>query len=227
MDGFAHRDFAAVEEVFHRQLERTDGGAALTIFHRGEPVVDLWGGDMVEALAAEPPAYEPGTQCGYHGLTYGWLIGEIVQRVTGRQLGEVITSDVDAPLGLDGLYLGCPPEQRHRVAALEPMRVFGPRVPKALHQIRRGIGDQFGKALSLTGSPVNTRRLINALFPRGMEDVMASPEVMDASIPAEYARRAEHAQRRGPLLTLGRPRRCPPSAGPAPADGLRSPACLW
>jgi CubicO group peptidase (beta-lactamase class C family) len=272
MDGFAHRDFRAVEESFRRQLERTDGGAAVTIFHHGEPVVDLWGGvrndegdpweadtlamcfsttkgvasaalhlqveaglvdydervatywpefaqngkenitvrhvlshsaglhrlrsviesahhmldwdHMVEALAAEPPAYEPGTQCGYHGLTYGWLIGEIVQRVTGRQLGEVITSDVDAPLGLDGLYLGCPPEQRHRVAALEPMRVFGPRVPKALHQILRGIGDQFGKALSVTGSPVNTRRLINALFPRGMEDVMASPEVMDASIPA-------------------------------------------
>ena len=40
---------------------------------------------MVEALAAEPPAYEPGTQCGYHGFTYGWLVGEIVRRVTGRR----------------------------------------------------------------------------------------------------------------------------------------------
>ena len=272
MEGFAHRNFGAVEEAFRRQLERTSGGAAVAIFHHGEPVVDLWGGartddgdpweadtlamcfsttkgvasaalhlqaeaglvdydervatywpefaqngkenitvrhvlshsaglhrlrsvidsahhmldweHMVDALAAEPPAYEPGTQCGYHALTYGWLVGEIVRRVTGRPLGEVITQEVDAPLGLGGLYLGCPPEQRHRVAALAPMRIFGPRVPRAVHRVRRGIGDQFGKALSLTGGPVNSRRMINALFPRGMEDVMARPEVMDAEIPA-------------------------------------------
>lgn len=272
MEGFAHPDFASVEETFAGQLERTDGGAAVTVFHRGEPVVDLWGGQrtpegdpwesdtlamcfsttkgvasaalhlqaeaglvdydervatywpefaqngkenitvrhvlshsaglhrlrsvidsahhmldwehMVTAIAAEPPAYEPGTQCGYHALTYGWLVGEIVRRVTGLPLADVITRDVDEPLGLNGLYLGCPPDQRHRVAALAPMRVFGPRVPRVLHRIRRGVTDQFGKALSLTGSPVNTRRMINALFPRGMEDVMAGPEVMDASIPA-------------------------------------------
>jgi CubicO group peptidase (beta-lactamase class C family) len=271
MEGYAHPGFEAVQETFRKQLERTDGGAAVTIFHRGEPVVDLWGGartpegdpwerdtlamcfsttkgvaslalhlqaeaglidydervatywpefaqngkenitvrhvlshsaglhrlrsvidsahhmldweHMVEAIAAEPPAYEPGTHAGYHALTYGWLVGEIVQRVTGRRLREVIASDVDKPLGLDGLYLGCPPEQRHRVAALAPMQIF-PRVPKVVHRVRRGITDQFGKALSLTGSPVNTRRMVNALFPRGMEDVMAGPEVMDASIPA-------------------------------------------
>jgi len=272
MEGFADSDFGAVEEAFGRQLERTDGGAAVTIFHRGRTVVDLWGGTrtddgdpweadtlamcfsttkgvastalhlqaeaglvdydervaaywpefaqngkenitvrhvlshsaglhrmrsvidnahhmldwehMVEALARERPAYEPGTQCGYHALTYGWLAGEIVRRVTGRRLGEVITQDVDQPLGLDGLYLGCPPEQRHRVAELAPMRIFGPRVPRVIHRVRRGFTDQFGKALSLAGSPVNSRRMINALFPRGMEDVMASPEVMDAEIPA-------------------------------------------
>jgi len=272
MEGHARPDFDAVADVFARQLERTDGGAAVAIFHRGEPVVDLWGGKrtpdgdpweadtlamcfsttkgvasfalhlqaeaglvdydervatywpefaqngkenitvrhvlshsaglhrmrsvvdhahhmldwehMVEALAAERPAYEPGAHAGYHALTYGWLVGEIVQRVTGRQLRDVIADDVDAPLGLDGLYLGCPPEQRHRVAELAPMRIFGPRVPKVLHQMRRGITDQFGKVLSLANSPVNTRRMVNALFPRGMEDVMAGPEVMDASIPA-------------------------------------------
>jgi CubicO group peptidase (beta-lactamase class C family) len=272
VEGFAHPDFVAVERAFAQQLERTDGGAAVTVFHQGRAVVDLWGGvrspdgdpwesdtlamcfsttkgvasaalhlqaeaglvdydervatywpefaqngkenitvrhvlshsaglhrlrsvidsahhmldwdHMVGALAAEPPAYEPGTQCGYHALTYGWLVGEIVRRVTGRPLAQVIADDVDAPLGLNGLYLGCPPEQRHRVAPLAPMQIFGPRLPKALHRIRRGIADQAGKALSLVGSPVNTRRMINALFPRGMEDVMAGPEVMDASIPA-------------------------------------------
>lgn len=272
MEGYAEPEFRAVQETFRHQIERTDGGAAVTVFHEGETVVDLWGGrrtsdgdpwerdtlamcfsttkgvasfalhlqveaglvdydervatywpefaqngkenvtvrhvlshsaglhrlrsviesahhmldwdHMVEALEAEPPAYEPGTRCGYHALTYGWLVGEIVRRVTGRPLADVIAADVAEPLGLQGLYLGCPPDQRHRVAPLAPIRVLGPRLPKPIHRIRRGIGEQVGKALSLARSPVNTRRIVNALVPRGMEDVIAGPEIMDASIPA-------------------------------------------
>ena len=48
MEGFANSDFSAVEEAFRRQLEGTDGGAALTIFHHGQPVVDLWGGTRTD-----------------------------------------------------------------------------------------------------------------------------------------------------------------------------------
>ena len=110
-----------------------------------------------------------------------------MRRVTGRPLGDVITTGVDEPLGLDGLYLGCPPEQRHRIAPLAPMRIFGPRVPKVLHRVRRGIVDQVGIALSLVGSPVNTRRIVNALVPRGMEDVMAGPEIMVGMMPDDIA----------------------------------------
>jgi CubicO group peptidase (beta-lactamase class C family) len=138
---------------------------------------------MVEALAKEPPAYEPGTKCGYHAFTYGWLVGEIVQRVTGRSIADVIATDVDQRLGLDGLYLGCPPEQRYRAAELAPMGIL-PHLPRPIERIGHEIGKQVGRTLSLVGSPVNTRRIANALFPRGMEDVMAGPEVMDASIPA-------------------------------------------
>jgi CubicO group peptidase (beta-lactamase class C family) len=50
--------------------------------------------------------------------------------------------------------------------------------------VEKRIGTQMGKALSLVRSPVNPRRMINALVPRGMEDVITSPEIMDASIPA-------------------------------------------
>jgi CubicO group peptidase (beta-lactamase class C family) len=271
MEGHVHPDFASVAQVFGDQLERTDGGSAVTVMHGGEPVVDLWGGlrtlegdpwepdtlamcfsttkgvtslalhlqaeaglvdydepvatywpefaqngkegvtvrhvlshsaglhrvrsvietahhmldweHMVDALAKERPAYEPGTKCGYHAFTYGWLVGEIVRRVAGRTLAEVITSDVDQRLGLNGLFLGCPPEQRHRVAELGPMRIF-PALPSPIDRLGTEIGKQVGRTLSLLGSPLNTRRIANALFPRGMEDVMAGPEVMDASIPA-------------------------------------------
>ena len=139
---------------------------------------------MVDALAAEPPAYKPGTRCGYHAMTYGWLVGEIVRRATGRPLKEVIAEDLAAPLGSNGLHLGCPPEERHRIAPLAPMSPLVPSMPKPLRGVQRRVSKQVGKALSLTRSPVNTRRIVNTFGPRGMEDVIASPEIMDTSIPA-------------------------------------------
>jgi len=272
VDGTAHPDFEGVAHEFERQLGRTSGGAAVTVFHRGEPVVDLWGGQrtddgaawerdslamcfsttkgvasfalhvladrglvdydapvatywpefaqngkagvivrhvlshsaglhrlrsvidsahhmldwehMVDALAKETPAYAPGTKAGYHALTYGWLVGEIVRRVSGRPLSEVIATELAVPLGLDGLYLGCPADQRHRVAPLEAIGSPFRRLPRPVHWTQKRIGTAGGKALSLVRSPVNPRRMINALVPRGMEDVLWGPEVMDAAIPA-------------------------------------------
>ncbi|MFM9554277.1 MULTISPECIES: serine hydrolase domain-containing protein [Streptomyces] len=62
-----------------------------------------------EAVAAQTPAWEPGTAHGYHPLTYGWILDELVRRVTGRGTGEWIASDIAAPLGLaDDLWLGLP-----------------------------------------------------------------------------------------------------------------------
>ncbi|MDT0574401.1 serine hydrolase domain-containing protein [Streptomyces sp. DSM 3412] len=61
------------------------------------------------ALVAQAPVWEPGTAHGYHPLTYGWLLDELVRRVTGRGTGEWIASDIAAPLGLAGeLWLGLP-----------------------------------------------------------------------------------------------------------------------
>ena len=39
-----HPDFVAVADTFRQQLERTEGGAAVSVYHRGEPVIDMWGG---------------------------------------------------------------------------------------------------------------------------------------------------------------------------------------
>lgn len=60
-----------------------------------------------EAVAAQAPVWEPGTDHGYHPLTYGWLLDEVVRRVTGRGSGEWIASEIAGPLGLD-LWLGLP-----------------------------------------------------------------------------------------------------------------------
>jgi CubicO group peptidase (beta-lactamase class C family) len=76
---------------------------------------------VVEALARQRPLWEPGTAHGYHALTYGWLVGEIVRRATGRTLGQVVADDLAAPLDLD-LWIGLPESERHRVALLVAAR---------------------------------------------------------------------------------------------------------
>lgn len=70
---------------------------------------------VVEAVAAQPPVWEPGTKHGYHALTYGWIVGEIIRRVTGRSPGQYFADAVAAPLGLD-FHIGVPPELDHRIA---------------------------------------------------------------------------------------------------------------
>ena len=137
---------------------------------------------MVAALERAEPAYEPGTRHGYHALTYGWLVGELVRRVSGQQIAQFVDEELARPLDLDGLYVGCPPEQRDRVAPLAPMAApLGRRLglqPGAV------MGGPVGRIPALLGLPVNPRRFVNALMPRGIEDVLWGPELMDAEVPA-------------------------------------------
>jgi len=270
-EGCVHPDFTAVADTFARQLGRTSGGAAVCVYHRGEVVVDLWGGrrdggeetwtadtlamcfsttkgvastalhicadrglvdydepvatywpefaqngkdrilvrhvmshsaglhglraitrhandildwdTMVAALAAAGPAYPPGTRAGYHAITYGWLVGEIVRRVSDKPLDVFVREDLCDPLGIDGIFLGCPPDERHRIAPLKPMGV--PRGAEPLMgRAAKRVGKPLGRAASAMHLPVNPRRLINAFAPRGIEDVMWGSEMLDAVVPA-------------------------------------------
>ncbi|MFF3437043.1 serine hydrolase domain-containing protein [Streptosporangium sp. NPDC002721] len=71
----------------------------------------------VTALAAQRPLWEPGTAHGYHAHTYGWLVGEVVRRVTGRSLGAFLSEEIAAPLGLD-LWIGLPERELPRVSRI-------------------------------------------------------------------------------------------------------------
>lgn len=72
---------------------------------------------VVSALAATAPTWEPGTDHGYHAITYGWLVGEVLARVSGRSAGRLLAAEVSAPLGLD-LYVGLPQSEHDRVSPL-------------------------------------------------------------------------------------------------------------
>ncbi|MVO85974.1 serine hydrolase [Streptomyces sp. p1417] len=69
------------------------------------------------AVAAQAPFWEPGTDHGYHAHTFGWLTGELVRRVTGRSIRDVVADEIAGPLGLD-LWIGLPDAETGRVGWL-------------------------------------------------------------------------------------------------------------
>jgi CubicO group peptidase (beta-lactamase class C family) len=269
--GTVHPDFKRVARVFERLLPEEVGGAALCIYHRGEKVVDCWGGTrdlagnpwqedtlslsystskgvtstllhmcvdrglidyddpvrkywpefahagkaditvrqvmcheaglyqirrmvdharrmldwdyMVEALGDAIPCHEPGRSHGYHGFTYGWLVGELIQRVTGKPFTELLQSEIARPLGLDGLYIGLPADQMHRRAQLIPSAITSAdgNVLNAMRRWTRGIN----RVLRVIGQPIDLMALAEALVPEGIEELdFDSPEFLSVPIPA-------------------------------------------
>lgn len=103
-------------------------------------------------LAAMEPLFEPGTGHGYHAITFGWLAGELVRRVTGKSLGEFVRDEIAAPLGVE-MWIGLPEELQHRVAHImaHPIPTFPPEIARMMAD-RAGPGTTGDKALSLLGT---------------------------------------------------------------------------
>jgi CubicO group peptidase (beta-lactamase class C family) len=84
------------------------------------PIEELYDWPSATArLAAQAPQWEPGTVAGYHSVTQGFLVGEVVRRITGRSLGAFFAAEVAGPLGAD-FHIGLPAEHDHRVALSVP-----------------------------------------------------------------------------------------------------------
>lgn len=87
-----------------------------------EPITndDLYDWEKATSLlAAQAPYWEPGTAPGYHALTQGYLVGEVIRRITGRSLGTVFREEIAEPLGAD-FHIGLPASEDARVAHLIP-----------------------------------------------------------------------------------------------------------
>jgi CubicO group peptidase (beta-lactamase class C family) len=88
----------------------------------GEPMTeaDLYDWDKATAvLARQEPWWEPGTASGYHAITQGYLIGEVVRRVTGQTLGTFFANEVAGPLGAD-FHIGLAESEFGRIAPVIP-----------------------------------------------------------------------------------------------------------
>ena len=77
-------------------------------------------------LARQAPWWKPGTQIGYHALTFGPLLGEVIRRVSGKTLGRFFAEEIAGPLGSD-YHIGTGPEHDHRVTAMVAATDIRPR----------------------------------------------------------------------------------------------------
>ncbi|MGO9456592.1 MAG: serine hydrolase domain-containing protein [Acidimicrobiales bacterium] len=72
---------------------------------------------VIAALEQQAPSWPPGSAHGYHATTFGWLVGEVVRRVTGKSLGTYLREEIADPLGAD-FFIGLPQSQMARPARL-------------------------------------------------------------------------------------------------------------
>ena len=105
---------------------------------------------ITKLLAEQAPMWEPGTAHGYHALTYGWLAGELVRRIDGRNIGRFVQEELSGPLGLD-LWIGLPESQEGRVAPLHAPPPIAPEMQALIAEVM-GPETLGGRALSLNGA---------------------------------------------------------------------------
>lgn len=71
---------------------------------------------MLQAFEQATPRFEPGTATAYQAMSYGWLLGGLIEKATGKSLAQVLKEELVDPLQLDGVYFGVPTDQLQRVA---------------------------------------------------------------------------------------------------------------
>ncbi len=134
---------------------------------------------IAAGFAASTPEWEPGTRHAYHALSYGWLVGEIVRRVSGRSLGRFFADEIAGPLGLD-VWIGTPPEELGRVA-----RIHRPRTDYLPGFLRK----RYQSSLEVARDPatLSGRAFLGNGRTNGVEQLEVlfnSPRVLAAEFPA-------------------------------------------
>ena len=101
------------------------------------PIPESHWDEMCAALAAAEPEWEPGTKTGYHGFTWGFIVGEVVRRIDRRGIGQFLQEEVCRPLGISSLYFGVPDSELGRVATVKPL----PPAPSPVAPVERSASE--------------------------------------------------------------------------------------
>jgi CubicO group peptidase (beta-lactamase class C family) len=147
---------------------------------------------VVQAIERAEPVHEPGARTGYHGLTFGFLVGELIQRIAGDSFSKLVQQEIAEPLGLDGLYIGAP-----RIALPRAAELMWPRFPMtrwidANDRVMGRVGGLvsrlaggFHPLARLAGIELDLESLFDALAPRGISAFdFGSRETLSKTIPS-------------------------------------------
>jgi CubicO group peptidase (beta-lactamase class C family) len=114
---------------------------------------------LAAAIAEEAPAWPPGQQHGYHCLTFGYLIAEIARRATGMEIGDLLSTCLAGPLGLD-MHIGLSAQEHHRVAApIFPALPEDPATRQAMEALA-GPDTLLGRALTSPRPAIHSPTLL-------------------------------------------------------------------
>jgi CubicO group peptidase (beta-lactamase class C family) len=143
-------------------LTHTSGLPAPTVKVPDEALYD-WAA-MIDALERSTLWWEPGTRCGYHAATFGWLNGELVRRISGQSVGQYLRDHIAGPIGADVAIGLTDSEQARTVETLAPSAAG-----RLLFWLMFAIGGG-PKSAAFTNPPrpftaVNTRRWREAEIP--------------------------------------------------------------
>ncbi|GAA2185687.1 serine hydrolase domain-containing protein [Micromonospora lupini] len=169
---------------------------------------------VIAAIEAQSPLWQPGTAHSYHSMTYGWLVGEVIHRVTGQLPGAYFHDTVARPLGLR-TWLGLPASERDTVAwDLAPLSNADPFVePVAERGITMGGAFAFpadadglvsfnDPAIQAAGIPgagaVSTADGLARLYAACVSDLRGGPLLTRASVDDAVVVRSQGQQRHGP-----------------------------
>ena len=106
------------EAITVRQLLSHRAGLPVVDRYLTRPEVLAWE-PVIRAIEAQSPLWAPGSTHSYHALTYGWLVGEVIRRITGSRPGAFFRAALADPLGLH-TWIGLPASARESVAWMEP-----------------------------------------------------------------------------------------------------------
>ena len=137
--------------------------AGLPGFDEKIPVEALYDWDrIINLLAAQKPWWKPGTKSGYHAITHGYLLGELIRRITGKTVGTFFREEVVNPLNAD-FHIGLPEELDSHVGELIP-----PEMPD-LEKVAEQFNFDVTMAIKTLSNPPLTAELSRTRAWRGAE----------------------------------------------------------
>ncbi len=169
-DRITVRHILTHEAGLHRIRDYVDDPAAIMDWDR-----------MVRTIESMEPAYEPGTANGYHATSYGWLVGELIRRVSGLEISEFVRAEIAEPLGLDGFFIGMPKDEAGRLAKLTMDTTSAPEIPLA---VRPRSADATGESSAESPATSALEEGARAIAPGFERIIMNDVDILTVPLPA-------------------------------------------